>query len=70
VVRCLFQIEMNGLTLVAGILALLAGTGAVLHVDLPLIPIALIVIGSRMLLVSEVEDHPASSPTAGWRCCG
>lgn len=67
--RYLFGIEMNGFTLFAGIMAVFAGTGTALGVNLPLFPIALIVIGVCMLLVPKIENRSDSSTTDSWRCC-
>jgi hypothetical protein len=62
------HIEMNGFSLVAGIMAVFAGTGAALHIDLPLFPIALIVIGLCMLVVPEAEAH-SESTSSDCHCC-
>ena len=63
------RIKMNGFTLVVGLLAVLAGTATFLSVDLPLFPIALIVVGVCLLLVPEIEDRSVSHACEDWRCC-
>ena len=67
--RYFLRIPVNGFTLVAGIMAVLAGTGAALGLNLPLFPIALIVIGISMLLVPDREDREDSSTPCGSSCC-
>jgi hypothetical protein len=67
--RYFLRIRVNGFTLVAGIMAILAGAGAALGLNLPLFPIALIVIGICMLLVPDREDGEDSSAPDGCSCC-
>ncbi len=61
VVRYLNRIAMRGLSLVLGILALLAGLGEAFGVDLPLFAISLIVIGGCILLKRVIEREPAQA---------
>lgn len=58
--RYSFRKECNFCSLVMGVLALLAGVGAILHVNLPLLGIALIVIGVVALL-SQLKEHGAGA---------
>ncbi len=67
--RYFLCIRVDGFTLVAGIMAVLAGTGAALGLNLPLFPIALIVIGICMLLVPDSEDREDSSTPCDCGCC-
>ena len=65
VVRYLNKIAMRGLSLVLGILALLAGLGEAFGVDLPLFAISLIVIGGCILLKPVLEREPESAEAFG-----
>jgi len=67
--RYFLSIRVDGFTLVAGIMAMLAGTGAALGLNLPLFPIALIVIGICMLLLPESEDRDDSTTPCDCSCC-
>ena len=67
--RYLLRIKVNGFTLVAGIMAVIAGAGTALGLNLPLFPIALIVIGICMLLLQDSEDSQDSSDPCGCNCC-
>ncbi len=53
--RFINGIQMSGFTVVLGILALLSGIGDFLHVELPLFPILLILIGAHILLKPMFE---------------
>ena len=67
--RYFLRIRVDGFTLVAGIMAVVAGTGAALCLNLPLFPIALIVIGICMLLLQDGEDSQDSSTPCDCGCC-
>ena len=69
VARFLHHLPVSGFAIVAGVIALFAGAGAALNVSLPLIPIALIVMGGCMFLASEDKRH--SNPPKGkdQPCC-
>jgi hypothetical protein len=67
-IRYFNGIRMSGFSVVAGILAVFAGTGAFFHVNVPLLAIALIAIGICMLF-KPVGDDSASAANQGW-CCG
>jgi hypothetical protein len=64
-IRYFNGIKMSGFSLVVGILALFAGVGALLSLNLPLLAIALIVIGACMLLKPLLEKHSISIATPG-----
>jgi hypothetical protein len=64
--RYLHRIPVSGCALAAGIVFLAAGIGAAFGINLPAIPIAMVVVGVSMLLASEPEGLP-SSP--GQRVC-
>lgn len=49
VARRLNDIEPSGFTIVLGVIALLAGTGDFLGVDLPVFPILLILLGAQII---------------------
>jgi membrane-bound ClpP family serine protease len=68
VARYLLRIELNGFTLLAGTLALLAGVAMAFAIDLPIFPIALIVIGVCMLL-SSIRRNMHESPAGARRTC-
>jgi len=53
--RYLNGIKMSGFTIVLGILALAFGMSDFLHVDLPLIPILLILIGAHIIIKPLIE---------------
>ena len=69
-IRYFNGINMRGFSLVAGILALFAGAGAFFSLNLPLFAIALIVIGTCMLLKPLLEKDSISPIGHGWCCCG
>ena len=69
-IRYFNGIEMVRFSLVAGILALLAGLGDFFGLTLPLFAIALIVIGVVILLKPLLEKDSISPATQGWCCCG
>jgi hypothetical protein len=67
--RYMLRIHVNGFTLVAGTVALLAGIGAYLAVDLPIFPIAMVVIGVCLLLGSARKNFRRSSDQEHGACC-
>jgi hypothetical protein len=67
--RYMLRIHVNGFTLVAGTVALLAGIGAYLAVDLPVFPIALVLIGVCLLLGSFRKNLRRSSDQEHGACC-
>jgi hypothetical protein len=69
VFRYLSRIRMSGFGIVVGILALLAGLDEHYRLDLPLLSIALIVIGACILLKPVVEKDTFSPQDDGWCCC-
>jgi hypothetical protein len=68
--RYLNGIRMSSFSLVLGIFALAAGLGDFLGWKLPLLAIAVIVIGVSMLLRSMLEKTSSSPSGQGWCCCG
>lgn len=68
-VRHFYGIKMSGFSLVVGILALLAGTGAFLNLHLPLFAIALIITGVYMIL-KPAEKNLMNAKTQDWCCVG
>ena len=69
-IRYFNGIKMVGFSLVAGILALLAGFGEYFGLTLPLFAIALIVIGVIMLLKPLLEKNAVATVGQDWCCCG
>jgi drug/metabolite transporter (DMT)-like permease len=69
-IRYFNGIKMSGFSLVVGILALLAGVGKFLGLNLPLFAIALIVIGVVILLKPLLEKDSISFVGQRWCCCG
>jgi hypothetical protein len=63
-------IRMSGFSLVAGVLALIAGLGEFFGVGVPLFPIALIVIGLCSLVKPLLEKDRTLASANGFRCCG
>lgn len=61
VARVINRSAISGFALAAGTLALIAGISSVLGMSLPLIPIALIVIGCSIIAVRHTEDRSDSS---------
>ncbi len=55
--RQLNGIRMSGFTLFLGAIALFSGIADILHVDLPLMPILLILIGANILLKPYFEKN-------------
>lgn len=69
VARHIHRLPVSGFAIVAGVIALVAGTGAALNISLPLIPIAMIVVGGCMFLASEEEHHSNMPKGQGRPCC-
>ncbi len=63
-------IRMSGFSLVAGILALIAGLGEFFAVGVPLFPIALIVIGLCSLVKPLLEKDRTLTGADRVGCCG
>ena len=70
VIRYLNRIKMSGFSLVVGILAVFAGLGEFFGLKLPLLAIALIVIGACILIKPLLEKNAISPKGQGWCCCG
>ncbi len=68
--RFLSGIRMSGFSLVAGILALIAGLGEFFSLGVPLLPIALIVIGVLSFFKPQLDKNSRSASGRGWSCCG
>lgn len=69
VVRYMLRIRMNGFTMVAGTVALLAGIGPAFAVDLPIFPTALVVIGVCLLLGSARKNFRRTTDQEHGACC-
>jgi hypothetical protein len=69
-VRFFSGLRTSGFSLVVGILALIAGLGEYSGIGIPLLPIALIVIGAYGLLKPLLSRNSVSATGHGWRCCG
>jgi hypothetical protein len=69
-IRYLNRIRMSGFSLVAGIVALTIGLGEFFGVKLPLIAIALIVVGAVIFLKTMLDKDSVPSAGQGWSCCG
>lgn len=69
VARHIHRLPVSGFAVVAGVIALVAGAGAALNISLPLIPIALILVGGCMFLASEEEHHSNVPDGKGQPCC-
>ena len=69
VARYMLRIQVDGFTLIAGTVALLAGIGAAFAIDLPIFPIALVVIGVCLLLGSVRKDLHRSPDREHGACC-
>ena len=69
-IRYFSGIETSGFSLLVGSIALVVGLGEWLGLPLPLIPIALIVIGVGLLLKPLFEKESASKFGRGWCCSG
>lgn len=57
IVRHLNQIRMSNFTLILGVIALVIGISDFFRVDLPFLPILLIIIGGKLLLQPLFEKH-------------
>jgi hypothetical protein len=69
-IRYFNRIKMVSFSLVAGVLALLAGFGDYFGLTLPLFAIALIVIGLVMLIKPFLVKNSISTVGQDWCCCG
>lgn len=69
VARYMLQIPVNGSTLVAGTVALLAGIAAAFAIDLPIFPIALVLIGVCLLLGSVRKNLHRTPDQERDSCC-
>ena len=69
-IRYLNRIRMSGFSIVVGIVALTMGLGEFFGLNLPLIAVALIVIGVGILLKTMLEKDSISPVGHGWNCCG
>ncbi len=63
-------IRMSGFSLVAGVLALIAGLGEFFGIGVPLFPIALIVIGLCSLVKPLLEKDRVLTDADQLHCCG
>ncbi len=63
-------VTTSGFSLIVGILALIAGLGEFFSIGVPLIPIALIVIGAFSLLKPLRCKGFGCATGRGWGCCG
>lgn len=61
--------QWDGCSLTLGVLAFLAGAGALLHFSLPVLAITLIVVGLLALLIPTYEQQPDPSTPADRHCC-
>ena len=69
VARYILRTQVNGFTLVAGAVALLAGIGAAFGMHLPIFPIVLVAIGVCMLLGLLRKNIHASPDQEHGTCC-
>jgi hypothetical protein len=67
--RHIHGLPVSGFAVVAGLIALVAGAGEALSISLPLIPIALIVVGVCMFLASEEGHRSKISKGQDQSCC-
>ena len=67
--RYMLRIHVNWFTLIAGTVASLAGIGAYFAVDLPIFPIALVLIGVCLLLGSFRKNLRRSPDQEHGACC-
>ena len=63
-------LRTSGLSIVVGALALIAGLGEFFGIGVPILPIALILIGTYSLLKPLRYKDAAARPDQGWSCCG
>jgi hypothetical protein len=69
VARYMLRVHVSGFVLCAGIVELLAGIGAAFAIDLPIFPIALVVIGVCLLLGSFRKNLHTSPDQEHGTCC-
>lgn len=67
--RVFARLGISWFGMTAGVVALLAGIGAFLQVDVPLLPIAAIVIGGCLLLGTREKHEPRASAGNDANCC-
>ncbi len=63
-------IRMRGFSVVAGIIALIMGLAEFFSLKLPLLAVALIVIGVGIFLKTMFEKDSISHTGHSWSCCG
>jgi hypothetical protein len=68
--RLVRGVRVTGFSLVAGVLALIAGLSEFFGVGVPIFPIALIVIGVWSLLKPWLERNPKLNNGERFSCCG
>ena len=56
--RYVYHLPLSWFTIILGLLALASGAGDLLGIDLPVLPILLILIGAHILLKSRFERKP------------
>ncbi len=56
--RYFYHLPLSWFTIILGLLALASGAGDLLGIDLPVLPILLILIGAHILLKSRFERKP------------
>lgn len=67
--RMIFRFRVSEIAFSAGAIALIAGTGSVLGLNLPLFPIALIVIGFSVILVRYLAHRNGIPEKEDSSCC-
>ncbi len=68
--RLFSGLRISAFSLIVGILALIAGLGEHFGTEVPLFPIALIVIGGYSLVKALRHEHSGAQTDHGWNCCG
>jgi hypothetical protein len=69
IARLINRYRVSEFALSAGAIALIAGIGSILRLSLPVFPIALIVIGCRVILVRHIDHRSELSVTKDPLCC-
>ena len=67
--RVFARLGVSWFGMTAGVIALLAGIGAFLNVSIPLLPIAVIVIGVCLLLGAREKHEPNAAAGDDGNCC-
>ena len=67
--RMIYRFRISEIAFSAGAIALIAGTGSVLGLNLPLFPIALIVIGISVILVRYLAQRAGAPEKDESTCC-